>query len=177
MISLEPNERILMTVRKHWYALFRHTAIIAALTFLPAAFYFGRGRIGQMVQTEIITLANFIFSLYALALVLYAFIVWTDYYLDVWIITTKRLIDIEQRSLFSRVISELPMAKVQNVTIEIPGFIPTILRFGNLKVETASQSTFLIRDVPRLYEAKDLILKYAHQSASGEHNTAMPSKF
>lgn len=171
MIYLAQDEKILMVVRKHWYALFRHSAILLALALAPAFFYAFYGKIAVfIVQTDLLPLVNFLFSIYMLSLILYGFIVWADYYLDVWIITNKRLVDIEQRGLFSRTISELPMAKIQNVTIEIPGFIATALRFGNLRVETASQSTFVISDAPRLYEAKDLILKQAHQQNSEVKN-------
>lgn len=90
-------------------------------------------------------------------------VLWADYYLDVWIITTKRLIDIRQSSLFSRQISEFQIDRVQDVTIDIHGIIPTLLKFGNLRVETASASSFTIEDAPHLYEAKDFILEYSGQ--------------
>lgn len=167
MISLGPNENILMVIRRHWYALFRHTAIIFVLTVVLVLIYYYSGsfRVGTItLEIEYGLLLNFFLSLYALGIVLYALIVWADYYLDVWIITNQRLIDVEQHGLFSRTISELPMAKIQNVTLEIRGFFATILHFGNLKVETASRSTFVIRDAPHMYKAKEIILKYAHQS-------------
>ncbi len=164
MITLEPKEQILMVIRRHWYALTRHAAVLGSLVFIPFVLLYLAQTLGfYLLKPEIRSAAYFVLTIYVLGLLLYAFIVWTDYYLDVWIITDKRLVDIEQRGLFSRTISELPMSKVQNVTMEVPGFISTVLRFGNLKVETASQSTFIIRDVPDMYRAKDLILKYAHQ--------------
>jgi len=161
-----------MVIRRHWYALFRHTVLIIILAALAVIFYFSSDvfNVDRFVP-EYGPILNFILSLYALGLTLYAFIMWADYYLDVWIITDKRLIDVEQHGLFSRTISELPMSKIQNVTLEIHGFIETILRFGNLRVETASQSTFVIRDAPRLYQAKELILRYAHQSSEKDAGT------
>ena len=103
---------------------------------------------------------------------MYGFVLWTDYYLDVWLITTERLIDIQQRGLFDRTISELSLNNVQDVTIEIRGIIPTLLKFGNLKVQTASESTFTINDAPRLYEAKELILRYSHRLNAAGHDQA-----
>lgn len=170
MITLEGQERILMVIRRHWYALARHAAILSAFFVVPAIVFFLYSTTAfSFLTPELKSAASFVFTLYLLGLLLYAFIIWADYYLDIWIITDQRLVDVEQRGLFSRTISELPMTKVQNVTIEIPGFIATMLRFGNIKVETASQSTFIIRDAPDMYQAKDLILKYAHQN-SGQPN-------
>lgn len=157
-----------MVIRRHWYALFRHAAVITTLAVLPAIFYILNGEadtLSRISDRDLGPAINFFFSLYALGLTLYAFTVWADYYLDVWIITNRRLIDVEQHGLFSRTISELPMEKIQNVTLEIHGLMATILHFGNLKVETASRSTFVIRDAPHMYKAKGLILKYAHQSS------------
>lgn len=105
--------------------------------------------------------ANFLLSIYILTLMLFLFIIWADYYLDIWIITSKRIIDIEQRGLFDRSISEFSLANVQDVTIEISGVVQTLLKFGNLHVQTASENNFVIKDAPHLYEAKDFILKYA----------------
>mgnify|MGYP001592525074 CR=1 FL=1 len=170
MIHLEPNEELLMVIRRHWFALFRHLAMLFGLLIVPSLFFSVAGFYCGFPQ-QVQSLINFAFSLYILGLIVYAFIIWTNYYLDVWIITDKRLIDIEQRTLFSRTISELPMSKIQNVTLEIPGFIATILKFGNLKVETASQSTFIIREAPNVYKAKDLILKYAHAAANNKQPT------
>lgn len=157
-----------MVIRRHWYALFRHAALITILTVLPVIFYVLNGEaetLSKISDRNLNPAINFFFSLYALGLVLYTFTVWADYYLDVWIITNRRLIDVEQHGLFSRTISELPMEKIQNVTLEIHGVMATILHFGNLKVETASRSTFIIRDAPHMYKAKEIILKYAHQSS------------
>jgi uncharacterized membrane protein YdbT with pleckstrin-like domain len=100
-------------------------------------------------------------ALYILSLLLFLFIIWTDYYLDIWIITSKRIIDVEQKGLFNRSISEFSLANVQDVTIEINGIVETLLKFGDLNVQTAGQMNFVINQAPNLYEAKDLILKYA----------------
>ena len=61
----------------------------------------------------------------------------TDYYLDTWIVTTRRVINIEQKGLFSRVISELHLNQVQDVTAETHGFIATILSYGHVYIQTA----------------------------------------
>ncbi|MDO8560910.1 MAG: PH domain-containing protein [bacterium] len=162
MITLAENERVLMIVRRHWFALARPTAFLFFLLIMPSlVFGFAGATAEKFVQPELQPVVNFIFSLYVLGILLYGFILWADYYLDVWIITSKRLIDIQQKGLFNRSVSELGMDKVQDVTIKINGFVQTMLKFGNLEVQTASQSTFIIKDAPHLYEAKELILRYS----------------
>ena len=60
-----------------------------------------------------------------------------DYYLDVWIITSHRIIDINQNGLFSRVVAQYRLERIQNVTADVSGFLPTVFNFGDVKVETA----------------------------------------
>lgn len=162
MISLSPGEQVLMVLRRHWFALARPTFILLILLVLPSLIFGVAGVAAEkFVRAELQSVVNFVFSLYVLSIILYGFILWSDYYLDVWIITNKRLIDIQQKGLFNRSVSELGMDKVQDVTIKVNGFVQTLLKFGSLEVQTASQSTFTIVDAPSLYEAKELILRYS----------------
>lgn len=72
---------------------------------------------------------------------------WTDYYLDVWILTDKRLIDVEQRGLFHRKVSSLDLRNIQDIKIETKGLIATFLKFGDIHVQTAgADREFVIRE-------------------------------
>ncbi len=164
MLNLTQEEKILLVIRRHWFVLVGPTiAFFVALVLPSLVLTFTPRFVPAFENPTLQPIINFVLSLYFLALLLYMLILWTDYYLDVWIITTKRLIDIRQSSLFSRQISEFQIDRVQDVTIDIHGIIPTLLKFGNLRVETASASSFTIKDAPHLYEAKDLILEYSGQ--------------
>lgn len=164
MIDLAQEEKILLTIRRHWFVLVGPTVAFFVALILPSLVLTVAPRfIPTFENPSTQPIINFTLSLYFLAVLLYMLVLWADYYLDVWIITTKRLIDIRQTSLFSRQISEFQIDRVQDVTIDIHGIIPTILKFGNLRVETASASSFTIENAPNLYEAKDLILQYSGQ--------------
>jgi uncharacterized membrane protein YdbT with pleckstrin-like domain len=54
-------------------------------------------------------------------------------------VTEKRIIDVQQKQFFDREISNLPFDKIQDVTVDIHGLIPTMLNFGTVEVETASK--------------------------------------
>ena len=62
---------------------------------------------------------QFLFSVH----MAFAFIEFTDYYLDTWIVTTERIISIEQKGLFERTASELDLISVQDATAEVHGFL------------------------------------------------------
>lgn len=170
MIDLAPNETVLLSVRRHWYVFVWPSSGLVFLLIFPAlALIFAPlSSLYFFTSFEIRVLLNFLFALYLLALLSSALVTWASFYLDVWIITDRRIIDIEQHGLFHREISEIAMERIQNVTIEFPGVIPTLLKFGNIKIETASEGLFMISDVPHCYEAKDLILKYSHRRESAD---------
>jgi hypothetical protein len=87
------------------------------------------------------------------------FIIWIDYYFDVWIVTNERIVNIEQKGLFSRGISELELENIQDITVEVLGIIPTFLNYGNLYVQTAAEKErFIFKHVPDPYAIKDLIM-------------------
>jgi len=101
---------------------------------------------------------SFLLSLYALLILTLLFAIWINYRLDVWIITTKRVIDIEQRGLFNREVSEFLVANIQDITTEVPTMIMTLFGFGNMTIQTAGQKSFTVSEIPRLEEAKKIIL-------------------
>lgn len=55
------------------------------------------------------------------------------------VVTDKNITQTLQQSLFNRKISQLSMANVEDVTAEQKGFIPHLLDYGTLFVETAGE--------------------------------------
>lgn len=162
MLSLHPHETVLMTIRRHWFVLLAPSLIIFVLLLLPVIILPLLPFVLPEADLNLGSLGIFMLSLYLMFLLVFAFLIWMNYYLDVWIITSERIIDIEQHNLFSRTISEFPMSRVQDVSIDVHGIIETFLKFGDLKVQTAgTHNGFVINDAPNLYRAKDTILKQA----------------
>ena len=94
------------------------------------------------------------------------FLIWIDYYFDVWIITTKRIVNINQQGLFTRTVSELELDKIQDITTDVRGVIPTFLNFGDLQIQTAAeQERFLFAKVPNPYLLKDTIMNLEKTNA------------
>lgn len=105
----------------------------------------------------------FLSSLWLLVALLVGFSFWIDWHLDCLIVTTERVININQEGLFRHEVSEFRLERVQDVTIEIPHFLATVLGYGNLTIQTAGEINFSIKEIPRLKEAKDMILKYSRK--------------
>lgn len=164
MIQLHENEHIILLLHKHWFVMVRTALGIVSLVALLAVVLpllpLLTGRLDPDLASAAMGLG---IAAYLMMILLFAFFSWMDYYLDMWIVTEKRIIDVDQRGLFSREVSEIPMASVQDVTVEVHGIIQTMLGFGTIRIQTAGEREFTIDEIPHLGPVKDAILNYAHQ--------------
>ena len=158
MIHLGPNEKVLMMIHRHWIAIIGKITVYILILFIP--FFIAPALIGFGVPISIGS-SLFFFIVYLMIVTLGLFVVWVEYYLDVWIITTDRIIDIDQKSLFYREISEFALENIQDITVDIPGPLATFLKYGNITIQTAGETSFAIKQAPDVYKVKDLILDYS----------------
>lgn len=149
-IEFDKDEHIIFEVRKHWFVLARETTLSFLAFIAPAIFY----AIFSVLPIEVnspgngIVLFLFLYAFWLLVVWMVLFIFWTDYYLDVWIITNKNLVDVEQNGLFDREIATMQLSKIQDVISEQHGIMSSLLNFGNLIVQTAgTEREFVIRGV------------------------------
>jgi len=157
MIILYPNEKILMVVHKHWIAFFSKIIIVAILLVAPA-FFLELISNTNGINSETVVYIKFFAINYLMVIILVAFLFWMDHYLDLWIITNQRVIDVEQHGLFRRETSEFGIDKVQDITVEVPHMLATFLKYGNLRIQTAGERSFTIKDVPNIYKIKKTIM-------------------
>ncbi len=161
MIALDEGEIILRTVRRHWWIFLTEILVFIVLTSLPFFFFEATQLLlGGILVTEGELLYHFIFftAVWELGIWVIFFVIWTNYYLDLWIVTNKRLIDVEQVSLFHREISTFRLDRVQDITVKISGLLGTFLKFGNVIVQTASeQKAFTILGAYNPEEVKQII--------------------
>ena len=71
-----------------------------------------------------------------------------NWYRDLYVLTNERIIDIDQKSFFHRVVSETTLDKVQDVTYEVKGVFATLFDFGTVFVQTGgAKGTIAWEDV------------------------------
>ncbi|MDP3953649.1 MAG: PH domain-containing protein [bacterium] len=160
---LKEGEKVLFELRRHWYVLARDSGIPIVLALVPliALGLFDPLGVPEELFLPVLALAA---GWFTVAWAVF-FIVWTNYYLDVWIVTNMRIVDIEQFGLFSRDVSEFRLDRIQDVTVEVKGVVPTLLGFGTIQVQTAGMSReFFIYDVENPYQVKDRIIKLHDQA-------------
>ena len=155
------DEDILLVLRRHWLTfIMQFVPIAGGVIFIIVVHVLATEFMSESLTNGGENVLFFVESLMAMMLWLIAFIFWIDYYFDVWIITDCRIIDIEQLGLFRRNVSELEHSKVQDVTTEIHGILPTLLKYGFVYVQTAGKKTrFIFKQVPRPMMVRKMILK------------------
>jgi len=163
----EPNEKIIMLLRRHWTVILFKLLFFSLAAILPVIFYFmANDFIGSIISHEA-GYAIFVLSTSAYYLYIWLFImaIFIDYYLDVWIVTNKRILNIEQKGLFHRVVSEQRLYRVQDVTSELKGILPTLFNYGTVHIQTAAEkSRFVFKQVPDPRHIAKKVMMMAEQS-------------
>ena len=183
-LHLEPDEHVILEVRKHWIVFAGHAFGLLFSGLLPLIVL----TVVQMIAPHVLTtfkfpgnlggLFLFFYSLWLLFLWISFFIAWTKYYLDVWYVTEKRIIAVNQIQIFDREISNLRFDKIQDVTINVNGLVPTFLHFGDVKVQTASEDEkdFLMDTVRNPDEVRRVIFNQHNEVGDGPMKQGMPPK-
>jgi len=155
------EERLIILLRRHWINLFTQLFPFAALIFVLLVSYlffflFLGSKLLSPIEMEFIHLGTALFVLFLWSFI---FVVFIDYYLDVWVVTNDRIVNVEQKGLFRREISELRLENVQDLTTDIGGVTKTFFDFGDLYVQTAGKrERFIFRSIPHPERVRDIIL-------------------
>ncbi len=168
-----PDEKIIKVIRKDLFVLFKKFFFIFLLLALPIFFYnvifapMYPGLITGPIFYPVFVLAV---SAYIIFLWLFLFFSFIDFYLDVWIVTNERLIDICQEGFFSRTVAEHRLYRVQDVTSEVHGITATVLKYGNVYVQTAgTKQRFCFEEISDPEKIRDMIIKLSERSKKKHH--------
>lgn len=148
-----PSERIFLVLRRDviTYIAFLVIALIMLIPFVILIVIFLRSPdvFTNEFVNGLLMVGGSAYLLFILGLLLYGFI---DYYLDVYIITDERIVDIRQLGLFKREIAELHLREVQDVSAKVDGFFPTLFHYGDVHIQTAGErENFVFYAVPHPY--------------------------
>lgn len=160
------NEQIIQIVHRNWFYLLQQFFLVLVIfMFFMGGFIFVPVFFPDFLEGVDSSLVLFAKSFFMLSVWIYCFLVWIDYYFDVWIITSDRIINVEQKGLFTRRVSELRYQKIQDVTTEVVGFLPTIINYGDVRVQTAAEEReFIFRTVSDPYGIKNTIMSLQKQN-------------
>lgn len=161
----QENEEIYMETRQHWMVFL--VKFFVWLLF-AAILVFADWAIGQyapiLKNYPYADYINLFKSVYLMLLILGLLMLWVMYYLNVQIITNRRVVDITQTSLLHHTISELHLNNIEDVTAEVKGIFGTFLDYGNVYVQTAGETERFVFDrIPNPTRVTKIILDLYEQ--------------
>jgi len=152
VIKLRDGESVAAIVRNHWLSY--------AWSFFLAAFFIA---LPFFLMIPLFRYGNLGFGLFGLLVTVGLIVgirtthVW---YWNAFIITSDRVIDIDQRGFFERVVSEASYDKIQDVSYKVKGVVGTVLNIGAITVQTAGTNSDLeLSEVHEPQEVQHLITR------------------
>jgi len=174
LASLEENEEIELVVRHHWISFMGAflKIIIPPIALLVLIYKVGLVKSLSWFDNVIFSWVFFIIFLIWATFTFYSWFIW---YFDVAILTNKRVIVIEQKALFNKIVSAAGLEKIQDTTIQISGLVPTLFGYGSVIIQTAGEAANLvIRDIPEPGKVQQKILHLKHTENTDEPSTESP---
>jgi len=136
LIELKAEEEVLKIERQSLLSFIPKIIIFAVWFVVPFFFVFALFRMGLF--------GVFIFLALIGTALIYGFVVFRKWAFTAIILTDRRVVDIDQKGIFDRQISETPFDAIDEVSYRIKGIMPTILRFGAVKIQISGNSADII---------------------------------
>jgi hypothetical protein len=142
-IHLESDEKIITTVRMHWLIITLEILAIAFVGLIPfllgiSTLFFPTESTVRIMMSDYFIYFVFFSCIWLVYTTIATISVWTHYYLDLWIITDRRIIVIDQVHFFNRKVSSFRLERLQDIKVRISGIIPTLFNYGTIRAQTAS---------------------------------------
>lgn len=128
--KLREGEQVIRTVRRHPVTI--ACALILEFALLLFAIFFmvpllGAGTFGSAVFAVLVILALF-----------FMFRSWLLWHSNQFLITDRRIIDVDRQGFFEWVVSEAAFGNIQDISVTTKGLVQTALGAGDVVVQTAS---------------------------------------
>jgi len=149
----EPEEEILMILRRHWLANIPWFFIGLVLFFSPIVLRF------FPLLTSFPSKYQLVFVIiWYLILLMYLFEKFMSWFFNMTIITDERIVDVDFINLTTKKVSDCDLDKIQDVSYTNSGAFGTIFNYGNVLVQTAAEVVeFIFEDVPRPAKVAEIL--------------------
>ncbi len=100
-----------------------------------------------------------------------------NYYLSIQIVTTERLVDVDQTGILRREVNEVFWTEVQNINYKQNGLLATIFDYGDVIIETAGAQTasktsgFVFENVPQPKKISDKLSHVYNEKREEKYGT------
>ena len=163
------DEDVLEVARKHWINV---APLMTGFLVLSLVALYGLNllvrysdsfaRVGSPVLAGLALGATAVFGL------VLAYVSWVVYRENRLVITTQNLYKVTKYSLFSRMVSQFSLLRLQDVTASQNGILPSMLNYGTVTIETAGEEeNFIFHQVKDPQELALRIMGHHRRARSG----------
>ncbi|MEZ6255460.1 MAG: PH domain-containing protein [Patescibacteria group bacterium] len=158
-LGRDEGETILLLLRRSLVTNIPWVIITAALVILPS-FFAGLGLYLNIplfadVPTDIKVISLFFWYIFTFG---YFFVNFLNWFFNVHLVTTKRVVDMDFSGLLHRDVSEAAIRNIEDVTYTISGAARVIFNYGNVLIQTAGdQQELEFGAIPKPAQVHDII--------------------
>lgn len=142
LLNLDPDEEIIHQVKRHpigLWAIYIGSAVgIAGIAVV--AYLFSGLDDSLLIEIPdgffIIT-----FAVVTIVLAIFAVVGTIVYESNELVLTNENILQVLRFSLFNRQLSQLNLAKIQDVSVDQKGIVQTALNYGTIEIETAGEAS------------------------------------
>lgn len=137
----DSDEEILLVARPHWFTNLSWMLISGLMLIAPSLVKLIP--IVNDISGRYLTLGILVWYLLTFAIIFENFLSW---YFDVFIITEKRVVDIDFNNLLDKKFSEAKLSMIQDVTSKVSGVAQTMFNYGTIHIQTAAEISYITFD-------------------------------
>lgn len=155
----ESDEKILLFLRRHFVTNLLWILIASLLLLAPILLFIFRSELQFIGTINLPGQFILVFILfYYLAVFAYAFINFLSWFYNVFIVTQKRIVDIDYSNIVMHNVAFTKLSHVQDVNYTQTGFIRALFNYGDIFVQTAgNEVNFEALSVPQPRRAAHII--------------------
>ncbi len=135
------KEKVVLLLRQHWITNLGWMLFVIILIVAPMSGFWLDDLLEVTASLNEISpkLPSLVMIVWYMLVFGFAFTKFLHWYFNVYIVTDKRIIDVDFYSILYKKISEADLIKVQDVTHRSVGTLALIFNYGDLVVQTAAE--------------------------------------
>jgi hypothetical protein len=150
-LELLANEKVTNIYRQTEIVLLKPVLIIFILIYLP--WYF-------LLKYELAATYDKLILFWTLLVFLYGLNQYFLWLLNVYLVTDRRVVKVNYKSVFNKEVLESPLDRILNVSFSVKGFWAALFGFGNVEVQvTGLPEPMELKNVSHPAKVKDILWK------------------
>lgn len=132
--SQEDGEEVVLFLRQHVIVMLPWIVMVVLALAIPSVFQFFPPYANMPGNYQFVVMLSWYLFVFGYALA--RFMGW---FFNIYILTDERIVDIDFINILYRKVSTAKIEDIQDVSVESSGAFQTFFRYGNIRIQTASE--------------------------------------